>query len=90
MSEEEIEFTDLINYCFGDIKDELLKQKIEIKIFTDDNYMQIIRGINLTKRKLKTKEAVLNHFYETDESIDSYDRFLLRKDFKFKEFPTSN
>ncbi|MEZ4927920.1 MAG: hypothetical protein R3A50_16675 [Saprospiraceae bacterium] len=52
-----IQFSELLDFCFNESP--LEKQKIiALKILTDEEVFSIIRGLNLLKEELGTKEKV--------------------------------
>lgn len=58
-----VNFSELVDFCFNDLSNEK-KRKVELKIFSDENYLLMIRGINLAKKELGSKEKVISYFSE--------------------------
>lgn len=64
----QITFDDLLNYCFKELPYERQKM-VEHLIIFDDNYLDIIGGINRVKRELGSKEAVAHYFVQSKENL---------------------
>lgn len=64
----QITFDDLLNYCFKELPYERQKM-VEHLIIFDDNYLDIIGGINRIKRELGSKEAVAHYFAQSKENL---------------------
>ncbi|MDX1940755.1 MAG: hypothetical protein SFU99_09405 [Saprospiraceae bacterium] len=64
----QITFDDLLKYCFQELPYEQQKM-VEHLIIFDDNYLDIIGGINRIKRELGSKEAVVRYFAQSKENL---------------------
>lgn len=60
-----IHFQQLIDYCFGSELPKEVSDFIRFKTLTNSNFFDVVRGINVVKRQLKTKEEVIAYFEQT-------------------------